>query len=190
MPTGTSVSLSSPSGEINLAKTPLADDIGVHVNLAPGFDDTITLNIFPDVDAVIETFAWVSLQASIVVPQTPQPGGIPISDVILLGAQNIVFHDDATTNLRMASPAANQLKQNARLLKTETNSATSTLAKTTDVVANVTGSATGWWFRDDMGNTNLFPRTTAVYHSPGSYKSILSKFRSEIKQRLLQTSSL
>ncbi|PPQ82610.1 hypothetical protein CVT25_007124 [Psilocybe cyanescens] len=163
MPAGTAVSLSSPSGQINLAKTPLSDDIGVHVNLAPGFDDTITLNIFPDADAVIETFAWVSLQASIVVSQTSPPGGIPISDVILLGAQNIVFHDDATTNLRHASPAANKIKQQAQLLKTETPVK---LTEETVDVANITGSATGWWFRDEMGNPNLFPRTTSVYSSP------------------------
>ncbi|PPQ90007.1 hypothetical protein CVT25_009647 [Psilocybe cyanescens] len=166
MPASTSVSLSSPSGQINLAKTPLADDIGVHVNLAPGFDDTITLNIFPGPEDTIETFAWISLQASIVVPQTTQPGGIPISDVILLGAQNIVFHDEATTNLKYASPAANKLKQHAQLQKADAPAGLEKAAVAVSNAANVTGSATGWWFRDDMGNPNLFPRTTTLSHSP------------------------
>ncbi|KAH9486056.1 hypothetical protein JR316_0000120 [Psilocybe cubensis] len=165
MPAGTSVSMSSPSGMINLDKVPLTDDIGVHVSLSGGFDDIITLNIFPAAEDTIETFAWVSLQASIVVPQTARRGLIPISEVFLLGSLNVVFHDDATTNLRFSSPSANQLKEHLKVKKAE---AQAVVAKegtvgTTDII---TGAATGWWFRDDIGNINLFPRTTTLSHSP------------------------
>uniref|UniRef100_A0A8H8CPY2 Uncharacterized protein n=1 Tax=Psilocybe cubensis TaxID=181762 RepID=A0A8H8CPY2_PSICU len=162
MPAGTSVSMSSPSGMINLDKVALTDDIGVHVSLSGGFDDIITLNIFPAAEDTIETFAWVSLQASIVVPQT---GLIPISEVFLLGSLNVVFHDDATTNLRFSSPTANQLKEHLKVKKAEAQAVVvqEGTVGTTDVIS---GAATGWWFRDAIGDTNSFPRTSVVSHSP------------------------
>ncbi|KAH9486051.1 hypothetical protein JR316_0000115 [Psilocybe cubensis] len=166
MPEGTFVSLSSSTGIVSLQKSVLVDDIGVRVNLAPGFDDTITLNIFPGPEDTIETFAWVSLQASIVTPQTEPAGGTPISNVVLLGALNIVFHDDATTNLRHASHAANELRKHVIQAQAENKvdmvHAAAAIAQNT----NVRGSATGWWFRDAMGDPNYFPRTVSLCHSP------------------------
>ncbi|PPQ90008.1 hypothetical protein CVT25_009648 [Psilocybe cyanescens] len=168
MPDGTHVTLSSPSGIINMGKTPLSDnsDVGVHVSLPPGFNDTITIAVYPPSGVLIETFAWVSLQASVVVDSSSQSGGIPITNVYLLGAQNIVFHDDATTNLNFASPASNKLRKLLQLAGAGTPvkpvQDTLHIAST----ANVTGSATGWWFRDALNDTNNFPRTNTVYHSP------------------------
>ncbi|KAH9486057.1 hypothetical protein JR316_0000121 [Psilocybe cubensis] len=165
MPDGTRVSLSSPAGAINMAPTLISDntDVGVHVALDPGFDETITLTVHLPSDAVVETFAWISLQASIVVPQASQQG-IPITEVHLLGAQNIVFHDDATTNLRFASPAANALRKYVQATKDVAQSVMSG-----DAAASLfasTFSATGWWFRDALNDSNHFPRTESLYISP------------------------
>ncbi|KAH9486048.1 hypothetical protein JR316_0000112 [Psilocybe cubensis] len=168
MPEGTFVSLSSSTGLISLQKTRLADDIGVRVKLAPGFDDIITLCIFPDPKGIIETFAWVSLQASIIPPQTVNSGATPISKVVLLGALNIIFHDDAATNLKHASPAANQLKKLVETVNMgERSEVPHAQAGTiTSQSTNVTGAANGWWFRDAIGDHNLFPRTASLCHSP------------------------
>ncbi|PPQ93430.1 hypothetical protein CVT25_004502 [Psilocybe cyanescens] len=165
MPDGTFVSLSSPSGKISMGKTPLVDgtDVGVHVSLPPGFDDTVTINVYPPYDVLIETFAWVSLQASVVVPESSQAGNVPITSVYLLGAQNIVFHDDATTNLRFASPAANKLRKLTESgIDVKPEQDTIAIANAT----SVSGAATGWWFRDELNDTNNYPRTESLYTSP------------------------
>lgn len=164
MPHGTLASLSSPSGLISLQKTILLEnsDVGVHVSLDPGFDDIITLTVYPPSGIVIEPFAWVSLQASIVASKPSVSGGIPISNVYLLGAQNIVFHNDATTNLRFASPAANKLKKYVQITKDEGKSSSSQSITAVNA-ARTSFSATGWWFRDALNDTNIYPRTENVY---------------------------
>ncbi|PPQ89991.1 hypothetical protein CVT25_009631 [Psilocybe cyanescens] len=165
MPNGTFVSLSSPSGKISMGPTPLLDgsDVGVRVSLSPGFDDTVTITVFPPSGAIIETFAWVSLQASVVVPEPSQAGGIPITNVYLLGAQNIVFHEEATTNLKFASPAANKLRKLTEA-GIDVKPAQDTIAIANS--ADATWPATGWWFRDAINDINKFPRTETLCNSP------------------------
>uniref|UniRef100_A0A8H8CPY7 Uncharacterized protein n=1 Tax=Psilocybe cubensis TaxID=181762 RepID=A0A8H8CPY7_PSICU len=166
MPAGTFVSISSSTGTISLPKTALVADLGVSVSLSPGFDDTITLTVFRGPNDLIDTYAWLSLQAGILTTQDVNPGAIPISKFFLLGALNVVFNDEATTNFKHACPAANQNRELTNLInaqnKAETVQADTTIIQNT----NVTGSATGWWFRDAMGDGNVFPRTFNFSHSP------------------------
>jgi hypothetical protein len=73
----------------------------------------------------------------------------------MLGAQNVVFASDATRNARFVSPAA---------LRATVDPVTK-LAVTSDDPPQT--PATGWWFRDNLSDKNLYPRAGNVYHSPG-----------------------
>lgn len=97
MPQGTIIKLWTPSGKISMNDTTLPEDgsdIGLHTSLQPGFDEEISLSIYPPSGARIQPFAWLSLRASIVVTQPTQSANIPISNTYLLGAQNVVFNID------------------------------------------------------------------------------------------------
>jgi hypothetical protein len=94
--------------------------------------------------------SWLALQISTLT----QDGGI--STQILLGAQNVVFASDATRNARFLSPAA---------LRATSNGLDKKLVATL-VDSNPT-PAVGWWFRDNINDTDLYPRTGALCHSPG-----------------------
>uniref|UniRef100_A0A8H8CQT2 Uncharacterized protein n=1 Tax=Psilocybe cubensis TaxID=181762 RepID=A0A8H8CQT2_PSICU len=164
MPGGTLFSLSSTTGTIYMVKSPLAPDVGVQVDLEPGFDDIITLNIFPGPEEVIDTFAWVSLQANIIQPPSEDTRTIPIGETLLLGALNIVFHDEAVTHLKYASHAANQLQEYSKIPEAEAGADSMTAENTENL--RIYGAATGWWFRDRLNDTNNFPRSLYGSNSP------------------------
>ncbi|KAH9486008.1 hypothetical protein JR316_0000071 [Psilocybe cubensis] len=161
MPEGTLFSLSSATGTIYMVKSRLVDHAGIHVDLEPGFDDIITLNIFPGPKEIIDTFAWVSLQISIIQPPSESARSIPVENTLLLGALNVVFHDEATTNFCHASHASNQLKTYFNTANAE-STATATAAQgesvTTQNASPSSFDATGWWFRNNLGDTKHFPR--------------------------------
>jgi hypothetical protein len=180
------VSLSSADGKINLLRKMIGTgDFGVHASLPNGYDDIITMNIFPSAGTTLTSSSWISLQVSAI--QTDQNG---ISTLSLLGAQNIFFNAAFTRNLRLVSPNAVTLRQ-AKALKSKTSSV--------DAAADVGDfSATGWWFRDSLGDTNSFPRVGVFSHSPGMclwrafgvILTVASKISKERAASLIQTLSL
>ena len=94
--------------------------------------------------------SWLALQIS-----TLKDSGGGIQTQCLLGAQNVVFASDATRNARFLSPAAVRAR----------SSDDKKLAVTSG--ASTQNPVVGWWFRDNVSDVNLYPRTGTMCYSPG-----------------------
>ncbi|KIJ63960.1 hypothetical protein HYDPIDRAFT_28856 [Hydnomerulius pinastri MD-312] len=155
----TQISLSSDHGEFVLERTNIGDShhvIGSDNTIPSDYDGFITLNIFPPAGKCFRNAGWISLQAQILSPPDPDTG---MSKTVLLGAENIVFNANRTRRARFYSQAAVAL-QAANRKKTAGSKLSLNAANTT--------SSPQWWFRDQIGDTNSFPRTGMGYHSPGT----------------------
>jgi hypothetical protein len=154
----TEVSMISDVGNIILGRTKLGPEtgtVGVHPSLPANFDGLVTFNIFPTAGPISD-MSWLALQIS-----TLKDGGGGIETQCILGAQNVVFASDATRNARFLSPAA------LRATLDKSNISDKKLAVTfADPDKN---PATGWWFRDNISDQNLYPRVGTMCHSPGDF---------------------
>ena len=128
---------------------PETGTIGVHVSLPSNFDGLVTFNIFPTT-GLIPDMSWLALQIS-----TLKDGGDGIQIQCILGAQNVVFASDATRNARFLSPAA---------VRSRSNDDKKIAVTSGDSTQN---PVVGWWFRDNVSDQNLYPRTGTMCYSPG-----------------------
>jgi hypothetical protein len=156
IPPQTEISLSSDTGNISLLRRPVGsgDFFGVHLSVSNGYDAIVNMTIFPAEGHPFQSYSWISLQATTI--QSDDDG---VSKSYLLGAQNVVFNAEPTRNLRFARPTSQEETiPEARILNSTVDSG---------------NRAVGWWFRDEIGDTNSFPRLGVLSHSPGA----LSTFR-------------
>lgn len=131
--------------------------IGIHTSLPKNYDGLVTFNIFPT-STPIPDMAWIALQVSALKNEGT------ISEMCILGAQNVVFAADQTRNARFVSPAAVAASANSKTVNKQGNS--------TKLALGDPAPVEGWWFRDNLLDTNNFPRTGTASHSPGlSYSS-------------------
>ena len=157
----TEVSIVSDVGNISLGRTQIGPEtgtVGVHLSLPANFDGLVTFNIFPTT-VPISNMSWLALQIS-----TLKDGDGGVATQCILGAQNVVFASDATRNARFLSPAALRaaVDTDKKLAVTSGNPAQT--------------PATGWWFRDNISDQNLYPRVGTMCHSPGDSLFGLSIF--------------
>ncbi|KAF9005499.1 hypothetical protein BDQ17DRAFT_1423981 [Cyathus striatus] len=182
VPKDTQISLSSDCGQVHIPKRGISNSsAGVgKLEVKAGYDGHISMNIFRPDGEHFDPYSWMSLRVGMK-PDVPGP-------YEFLGAQNIVFEADSTRNIRFASPAAVNIRNNHPspptaggdvtepapvLAPTPTPTPAAAPEPPKDVRPPLVPTfpvATGWWFRSDMNDTNWFPRSTAngaiFYESP------------------------
>ncbi|KAG6371076.1 hypothetical protein JVT61DRAFT_10614 [Boletus reticuloceps] len=174
-PAGLEVSLNDDRGKITIPRTPLSS-FGEHgVLLEPSYDGILTLNIFsPVANAHHEPYSGLSLRvlksgisgsrltAGLGLPQSISPVDPPQ----LLGALNVIFDPHSTRNIRFASPSATQLRESKNCPGDVCHCPVEPGNADCAVIPVTKPAATGWWFRAQVNDVNIFPHTAPGGYSP------------------------
>ncbi|KAF9005503.1 hypothetical protein BDQ17DRAFT_1353244 [Cyathus striatus] len=143
VPNDTQISLSSDCGQVHIPKTSISnapDGVG-RLDVKAGYDGYITMNIFRPDSEHFDPYSWMSLRVGMK-PDVPGPDEF-------LGAQNIVFEADSTRNIRFASPAAVNLRNNQPSSQAADGDPVAGADQTPKAVrpplVPTFPAATGWW---------------------------------------------